>query len=393
MMRSVWSNWSGSVRCEPAETVQPASEAEVVDAVRGAQSRGMGLRVAGAGHSFSALVATDGMLLDLGGLAGIVSIDAGARRAVVRAGTRISALGEPLFLAGLALENQGDVDVQTLAGAIATGTHGTGRKLGCLSTQVERLRLVIGSGEVVDCSASETPELFDAVRLSLGALGVVTEIELRLVPAYRLHQKSWRVGFDEGLEHIDELALSHRHFELFWWPLRDRLEMKTLDPTAAGAGSVEGKRWERIDFSHRVFPTLRELRFNEIEYTVPERSGIACLSELRDMLRVRHPGLEWPVEYRTVAGDDLYLSPCYARGGVAISVHQAAEIDPGELFADAEAIFRAHDGRPHWGKRHGLGARELEPLYPRWREFQRVRAALDPGRVFSNAHIRAVLGD
>jgi FAD/FMN-containing dehydrogenase len=379
------------VRCAPALVAQPASEAEIPTLVRAAADARRTLRVAGSGHSFSPLVATDGVLVSLRDLTGVVSCDAAAGEATIRAGSTIASLGEPLRAHGLALANQGDVDVQALAGALATGTHGTGAGLGSLSSQLVGLRLVTGEGEVRDVTGAADPELLAAARVSLGALGVSTAARLRLVPAYRLHERVWRIGIEACLAELAERVRTHRHFEFFWYPHKDYAEMKALDPTEAPPDPLEGRKGERIDWSDRIFPTVRDLRFNEMEYAVPAERGPACFRAVRSRMRARHPDVLWPVEYRTVARDDGWLSPFYGRDGVAISVHQDAALPCDAFFADLEPVFLEHGGRPHWGKVHNLTARELAPLYPRWDDFLATRARLDPRGVFVNDHLRRLL--
>jgi FAD/FMN-containing dehydrogenase len=388
---ATWSSWSGRVRCAPRELLAPADEAEIVRAVRRAGGAGLEVRVAGSGHSFSPVVATGGLLLSLEQWQGIESFDSSSLRATIRAGTRLSALGGPLAARGAALANQGDVDVQALGGAIGTGTHGTGRTLGSLSTQVVGMRLVTAAGEIEDWSRETSPERVDAAAVSLGMLGVATAIALQLVPAYRLHERIWKTGIEECLADLEAHVAGHRHYEFFWYPHRDYAEHKTLDPTAAAPDPLPERKGERIDWSHRIFPTLRDLRFNEMEYAVPAASGAACFRAVRERMRRRHADVVWPVEYRTVAADGLWLSPAHGRDTVTISLHQAAELPCDAFFADCEPIFVEHGGRPHWGKVHTRRAGDLAALYPRWGDFVALRRELDPHGVFLNDHLRSLL--
>ena len=388
-----WSNWSGTTRCRPQRQASPSSEADIVQSVRAAAAQGLGVRVAGSGHSHPPLVASQGVLLHLGGWAGIESCDPVAREAWVRAGSVIHDLGEPLRERGLAMENLGDVDVQALAGAIGTGTHGTGRRLGNLCTQVLGLRLVTASGECLECSASQAPELFEAARLSLGAIGVTSAVHLRLLPSYRLHEKIWREDVEEVLAGIDVRTAQHRHFEFFWLPQRDQAECKSLDPTDAEPDPLPDLRYERIDHSDRVLPSVREPKFVEMEYAVPAAQGPAAFLELRAMMRRRHPRVFWPVEYRSLAADEIWLSPAYRRETVTLSVHQGEGLPFRELFADAEAVFRNHQGRPHWGKWHHCSAEALRDLYPRWEDFHSVRRDFDPAGRFLNAYLKELFGE
>lgn len=392
-MTQTWCNWSGSVRCEPRRRERPTSEAELAQVLRSAAREGLGVRAAGRGHSHSPLVATDGLLLELDALRGIEACDAAAREATLRAGTMLAEIGAALRESGLAMENLGDVDVQSLAGAIATGTHGTGARLRNLSNQVVGLRLFTAQGDALACSASEAPRLFDAARLSLGCLGVVASVRLRLLPAYSLHERIWREDVAPALEALPERIASHRHCEFFWLPQKDRVELKTLDPSELPSGVLADRRRERVGPAHEILPSVRDVKHVEMEYAVPAEHGVACFRELRECMRRRHPDVFWPVEYRTLAADELPLSPAYGRDTVTLSLHQGVELPWREFFADGEAIFRNYRGRPHWGKLHGLAARELRALYPKWDDFHALRRELDPRGRFLNAHLRELFGD
>lgn len=318
-MTTTWTNWSGSVHCTPQNIHLPQSEAALADLVRQAHHAGAHIRVVGTGHSFVPLCASDEILISLDGLQGVIqphpraqaapaspetrfSVSGEAEKVTVWAGTKLHQLGDPLWTMGLALENMGDIDRQAIAGAVSTGTHGTGRTLGSISTQVVGLRLVIASGEVIECSSTVEPELFQAAQVSLGALGVITQITLRLLPAYQLHEHTWVTPFADCLTQLDELINSNRHFEFFWAPSEDACAMKALNPipegaplptlelverAANGAASKGGvpltgrlPRYigdDRIDRSYRIFPSERNLKFNEIEFAVPVANGPACL--------------------------------------------------------------------------------------------------------------------
>lgn len=425
-MTDTWSNWSGSVTCTPQRIAMPTSEAEVVALIKEAAAARSTVRVAGTGHSFTPLCASDDVLVSLDGLQGLTPSPAlpqfGGGGAVLAddslpnlgraregyatfwAGTKLHQVGDPLWVAGLAMANMGDIDRQALAGAVSTGTHGTGPTLGNISTQVVGLRLALASGELVDCSPTQEPELFKAAQVSLGALGIITQVTLRCLPAYRLHERTWVAGFEECMAQLDTLIAANRHFEFFWVPSEDVCAMKTLNPTTAETlaspnhPSVTGRlaryvRDEKIDRSYRIFPSERNLKFNETEFAVPAANGPDCLREIRDLMQRRYPAVLWPIEYRTLAADDIPLSPAYGRATVTISVHQAADLPYQPFFADVEAIFRNHQGRPHWGKIHSHKARELAALYPAWAAFQTVRAQVDPAGCFLNEHLRTILID
>jgi FAD/FMN-containing dehydrogenase len=395
-----WSNWSGLVKCRPGQMVAPADEAEVVRVVRDAAARGQVVRVAGSGHSFTPLCTSDDVLVSLERMAGIESVDTDARCAWIRAGATIHDIGAPLAEQGLALENQGDVDVQAIAGAISTGTHGTGPKLGSISTQVVGLRIVAADGQVVELSHEADAEMFRAARVAVGSLGVITAVRLRLLPLYRLHEVVRREPLQGCLESLEERVAGNRHFEFFWYPADDCAFTKTLNPTerprrvpANDAGGQQGaglssEDRERVDDSWRIFPTVRENRFNEMEYSLSEERGVECFLEIRHLMQTRHTACTWPIEYRTQAADDILISAAGGRATVAISIHQGANLPHEAFFADAEKIFRRHQGRPHWAKLHSLACRELAELYPDWSRFAAVRARLDPAGRFLNAHLR-----
>jgi len=401
--RSHWSNWSGGVACHPARQLMPAHEDALAQALRDARSADGAVRVVGTGHSFTPLCATDGTLVSLDAMEGMVSCEPAALRATVWAGTKLHALGAPLRAAGMALENMGDIDQQALAGAISTGTHGTGRDLGSLSTQVVGLRLLLASGEWCDCAPDREADLFAAARLALGTLGIITRVTLRLVSAYRLHARTWIAPLEECLADLPALIAAHRHCEFFWSPHDDACALKTLHPTDAetvpdapppSAPTERLARYlapERVDWSDRVFPSARERRFEEMEFAVSAARGTDCLREIRHLMRTRHPDIAWPVEYRTLRADDIPLSPAYGRDSVTISIHQGAALPYQAFFADAEAVFRNHDGRPHWGKRHTYTARDLRDRYPLWHQFAAVRARVDPAGRFLTPYLRELL--
>jgi len=399
-----WTNWSGLVHSRPSQIARPASEAEIIALVRAAAEAGQTVRVAGSGHSFTALCETSDLLLSLEHLRGIEWTDASAQQASILSGSKIKDLGAPLAAAGLALENQGDVDVQAIAGAVSTGTHGTGPQLGSISTQVVGMRIVTDGGNAIDCSVDTDEEVFRAAQVSLGALGVITAVRLRLLPLYRLHERVRRQPIQDCLDQLDAQIAQNRHFEFFWYPADDAAFTKTLNPTEApavpltvaaptsGAG-LSSAETDRVAESWQIFPTVRENRFNEMEFAVPAERGVECFLEVRDLIRRKHTDITWPIEFRTQAADNVFLSPAFGRATVAISIHQAATLPHEAFFADAEAIFRRHQGRPHWGKLHSLRRADLAVLYPDWERFHAVRRQLDPHGRFLNAHLRRLFID
>ena len=380
-----WQNWSGRQTADPVRTVRPTSEDELVAAVGEAAAAGLAVRAIGASHSHSRVAATDGLLVDLDAWRGVVAIegngDSATPTATVRSGTRIFELGAPLHAAGLALRNQGDIDKQSVAGAVSTGTHGTGATLRNLSSSVEAVRMVTASGEMADISRADG-DVFEVARHSLGGLGLIAELTLALRPAYRLHETLWKDDPGAVFARIDELIAATRHFEFFWMPQGDWCACKTLDETDAAVDALPDNRYERIGWSHEIISSIRDDKHTEMEYAVPAELGPACFEELRQMILTDFGDLEWPLEYRTIHSDDLWISTASGRETVTISAHQDIALDDRPLFEACERVFRRYAGRPHWGKVHYRTGPELAELYPRYRDWWRARDDHDPTGVF-----------
>lgn len=429
-----WTNWSGEVRCRPQKIARPTSIDALVGLVHETASRGGTLRVAGSGHSFSPVVATDQTLVTLSGMAGLVEVDAAARQATVMGGTSIRALGDLLAPHGLALSNQGDVDAQAIAGAVSTGTHGTGIAYGSLSTQAVGLTLVTARGERLEVSPHQEPEIFKAAQVALGTLGVLAKVRLQLERSYVLKDVRRNMPFESALAAFEDNCRRHRHYEFWWFPYSDLVASKSLDvvpdaearprsiikrlvvdkvletgvfwaisegvkrvPAASAPVARFSSRMmaegEFADASHRVFPSPRDVRFNEMEYAVPVAQGTDCLRELRAFIEQRKIRVHFPIEFRVVAADDIWLSPFYQRDSAVVSVHMYVGMPYKEYFDGCEAIFRNHRGRPHWGKMHGLTARELRDMYPMWDRFHAVRRQMDPRRVFMSEYLTRIFGE
>lgn len=372
-----WQNWSGSVVCPRARIERPRNVEALAALVAGHPGPGA-LRALGSGHSFVPFWAVGDTLLDLGEFAGLQSVS--DRVARLAAGTPLHAIGPLLAAEGMALANMGDIDRQTLAGAVATGTHGTGRGLGSLSAQVVAVELVDGRGE---SRRLEQPDDVAAARVSMGLLGVMTAIEVAVVPVYGLHERNDREGVEQCLERLEARLGEHRHHEFWWVPQADLCVVKTLDqiavPEQARLDEIPfGEAGERFGASWQIFPSTRDLKFNEMEYAIPTAAGPECFRAVRSRMLQEFPKLMWPVEYRVLAGDDGWLSPTLGGEVVALSIHQAADVDPQPLFDAIEPILRDHGGRPHWGKRHGLGRTALAALYPAFETFCSYRRQLDP---------------
>lgn len=434
-----WRNWAGTATATPARWSRPRTEADICAAVKDAAAAGLQLRVLGSGHSFTAAAATSGVALDLSGWTGITAADTGTGLVTVRSGTTLRALNGELAGLGLAMANLGDIDAQTLAGALSTGTHGTGARLGGLATQVEALELVQADGSLVACSAMVRPELFAAARISLGALGVISTVTLRCVPAFTLAADERPLPVAQVLEQFDELAAVNDHVEFYWFPYGRQALVKRNNRIPPGDGATATApgvmpAWRRFwefevmenaafgalcragrarpafipalnrlscaalsartysDASHRVFVSPRRVRFTESEYAVPRESLRHVLTELRrEVPRLAQPVM-FPVEVRVAAADDIWLSTAYGRDSAYIAIHQYTGLPYQAYFALFESIVADVAGRPHWGKMHSLDAERLRPLYPRFDEFCRVRAEADPESRFGNSYLGRIFG-
>jgi FAD/FMN-containing dehydrogenase len=392
-----WTNWAGNVRATPRTVVTPGSITELRAAVVEAARREETVRVAGAGHSFAPLCATNGTLLDLSRLAGIERVDTTTGEVTIWAGTRIADLGEPLLAQGRALANQGDIDRQAIAGAVSTGTHGTGRKHGSFSAAVRAVELMRPNGELVTVDTTE-PERLRAASLSLGLLGVLTQVTISTVPAYKLREQTQVLPFADCLDGFLLEETSRRNAEFWWLPTHDRCVLKTFVETEETPFRVEApealpgtiERYlkpDAVDWSWRIYPSTRTFPFVEMEYTLPLAGGPAVMRDVRRLMQTRHPDCTWAVEYRTQPGEQSLLSPTRGMESVTISLHQARDLPYEPLFRDAEAVFRAHDGRPHWGKLHFLSSDEIAQLYPELPAFRSLRAELDPEGIFTNDYL------
>lgn len=385
-----WSNWSGRLQANPAEVHFLRSEADAAALVHAAADAGREVRAVGAGHSHAPLVPSDGVIVDTSGLGGVIAADPQTRTARVWAGTPIYTLGRPLHDAGLALVNQGDIDRQTIGGACATGTHGTGTTLRNLSAAVLGARIVLASGDIVECSAARDAELWQAARLGLGALGIVTQLTLQLREAYKLEERGWTEPFDALFPRIDTLAAGARHFEFFWYPDSDAAIAKVIDESDGEPRYPLEAEGVRLAWSYEVLPNHRPTPHTEMEYSVPADHGPACLAAIRALIRRDFPRLRWPVEYRTLAADGVWLSTARGRATATISVHQDVREDETGYYRACEAVFLEHGGRPHWGKMHYLDGAQLAARHPDWERWWSVRDRVDPHGRFLNAHLRAL---
>lgn len=426
-----WSNWTGDQICTPARLERPSTVEEVAAAVRRAAKDDLKVRVVGAGHSFTPAVLTDGVMISLERMDRVLAVDADARTVRTQAGISLSALNGVLDRHGLALENMGDVDVQSIAGATATGTHGTGATLKNLSANILALELVTADGSVVEVSEASDPDAWRAARVSIGALGIVTAVTLRVVPAFTLRGVDRPMSLSSVLDDLDRLIDGHEHFEFYMFPDSDRCQTRINDRTdeaprprgrarswaediflvnhVFGATRRVGRRFPssipamnrlaarawgpstRVDRSHRIFTSPRLVRFTEMEYAIPREHAPEAIIAVKEIADRRDFQVSFPIEVRFVAGDDAFLSPASARATCYIAVHMFRGMTWEPYFRAVESVMDTYKGRPHWGKRHLQTAATLAPRYPAWDRFLAVRERFDPGRRFTNDYVSSVL--
>lgn len=436
---TAWRNWSGLEAALPSRVEQPDGVAAVVDAVERARADRSTVKMVGTGHSFTAIAAPEAALLTPQRLSGIVAVDRDAMTVTALAGTPLKVLNAGLEGLGLSLHNLGDIAEQTLAGAISTGTHGTGGVTAGLSAQVAGLELVTGTGEVLRATPRENPDVLDLARLGLGALGILTTVTFRVEPLFLLQAHEQPMSWDEALGSFDEMASDSHHLDLYWFPHTDRMLAKRNDRldaelfeaeplprwrgwldddflanTAFGAACTAANQVPAViprlngvlaraltarsysDVAHRVFTSRRDVVFREMEYAVPRAAGLSALREARRAIEAADWRIGFPVEVRVAPADDVPLSTAFGRDTMYLAFHTHHRSDWRDhtaYFTAMEAIMRAHDGRPHWGKLHTRTAADLAPAYPRFGDFLAMRDRLDPDRVFANAHLRRILGD
>lgn len=428
---TTWTNWGGNQIAVPAAIERPTTEAGVAAIVQRAAGAGQRVKVVGSGHSFTDICVTDGVLVDVGQLNRIESVDTDTKRVTVGAGVVLHDLNEQLWARGLALPNLGDIDVQTLGGATGTGTHGTGVGYQAISTAIVGARIVVGDGSIVECSESHRPDLLDAVRVSLGALGIVTSFTLQCEPAFNLHALETTEPIDEVLEKFLEVASENEHAEFFWFPHTDVAELKVNNRTdrpvkerskwksfmaeevmTNGAfevlnrigrarperipqmlqGAIEmGRRASYVGRSFDVFCSKRRVRFVEMEYAVNRHHIIEIFGRVRSLIDTLGQPISFPIEVRVLGPDTMPLSMASERDSAFIAVHVFKGTPHEAYFGAVESIVREYGGRPHWGKLHRQSAATLAPLYPHWDQFEKARLELDPDRRFTNAYLNRVL--
>ncbi|WP_426184289.1 D-arabinono-1,4-lactone oxidase [Microbacterium sp. TWP3-1-2b2] len=430
-----WQNWARSASVKPTSVERPRTPEGVQRAVQAAVAHNLQVKAVGAGHSFTGIAVAPGVLLELDDMQGLVSVDTDRARVTLLAGTRLHRIPRLLAPYGLAMENLGDIDRQSISGAISSGTHGTGARFGGLAAQVVGATLVAADGEFIRVDDDENAELLPAVALGLGALGILVDVTLQCVPAFVMHAIDEPAPLDEVVTTLEERASAFDHFEFYWFPHTEvaltkrqtRLPESTprkplptagrwIDETllsngvyrmvcAAGqvvpaitppfsrlAVKLTGDR-EYTDRSHRVLTQSRNVRFREMEYALPAENVIPAFQQIRELIAERGWKIEFPVEVRFAAADDRWLSTAHGRESGYIAVHRYWRADPTAYFEAVERICLEHGGRPHWGKLHTLDAEQLRERYPRFDDFVALRDRLDPDRRFANRYLDRVLGE
>jgi L-gulono-1,4-lactone dehydrogenase len=428
-----WRNWGRSERVAPEYTAVASSVDDVIETVSAARTRGLTVKAVGAGHSFTAIAATDGVQLDISRIDGVLAVD--GNLVTFAAGTNLFQLPALLAPYGLALANMGDIDQQTLAGATSTGTHGTGATFGGLATQIRAVTLVTADGSILRVSDTENAELLPAARLALGSLGIIVDVTIECVPAFMLNAVEKPEPLGDVLDNFEARSTSVDHFEFYWFPhtttaltktntrlpmdaeirrqgavaawVDDELLANGVYAVTCGIGTVLPGSIPSINRlaeklvaerdvtapSYEVFVSPRRVRFRETEYAIPREHMPAAIRAIGALVEKNNWKISFPIEVRVAASDDLWLSTASGRESGYIAVHRYYREDPTEYFAGVEAIMREFGGRPHWGKMHTQDAESLATVYPRFDDFRRVRDTLDPERVFANAYLTRVLGE
>ena len=400
-----WTNWVGNQSFAPKETVSARNEAEVVATIARAARAGQRLRVPGSGHSFTPVVETDGILLDASSLAGIISADRAKTRVTAWSQTRIADFGPALWELGLALSNQGDIDDQAIAGAIATATHGSGVAMRNFSASLAGVRLIDGLGRVHDLNDADHAEMMPALQTAIGTLGVMTQVTLHVSPAYKLHERIAVMHVDEVLERWEDLIANYRHFSFFWMASAHSAKLYNLDAPAdhcyvklyreypADAPPPELKPHERHDRAYRIYTQVYDPNFHEMEYFLPLAQSKEIFQAQRALMLASPEEAVFPMEVRFVAADEAWLSPNYRRANIVISVSGMPGTDYWPYLKRCDALFAQYSGRPHWGKLHFFDQSRMAEAFPRFEDFCRLRRQLDPQGMFLNPHLRGMFGD
>jgi FAD-linked oxidoreductase len=426
-----WQNWARNVQCSPSDILHPETEQAIVNIIKDAAAANKRIRVAGNGHSFTELDSTKETMVLLDKLQGLIALDANTSKASAWAGTSINNMNRMLFEKGYNLVNLGDIDVQSIAGATATGTHGTGLRFGNVSSQMSSFNIATANGEVIECSKDKNPDIFKAGQVSLGSLGIITQMTMDVVPAYKLEYVAKKANLFKTLDQLDEYIANNRNYEFYWFPytytvqnkfsnethkpVKDSAVMKYINqhvmengffgmlcgigssvpgsylPLAKiiGAGATSERK---INHSHLVYATPRNVRFKEMEYNIPIEHFKEAMQRIVRKIHDEQYRVYFPVECRFVKGDDIWLSPSYGRDSAYLAFHVDNRTPHNPYFKDIENILMEYGGRPHWGKMHSRTADTLATAYPMWDKFHEIRKKLDPNAMFMNDYVKEMFG-
>jgi FAD/FMN-containing dehydrogenase len=391
-MAEIWTNWSGSLKFTPGQLLEPGSEEELSEIVAGAVKNNQKIRLAGAGHSSSPLVHTKDILISLSKFKDVERVDTENSTAWVGTGFTVKEGGVKLLENGLSMHNTGDVDIQCISGAISTGTHGSGVKLKTLSSMLTGFRMVTADGSIREFTEEKDgKDFFDAMRISLGTFGLMTMMRLQLMPKYLLHRTEWCTHTDDCMANLNELIEDNRNFDFYWYPRSDLVKLRILNEPGKGMQYVPyaTKTEDYSGWAIDVLPKDRQLKFDEIEYSLPLEAGPDCFLEVRKIIKRKfRRSVAWRLLYRTIAADEYYISPFHGRDSVTISLHQNAGMPFLDYFRTMEPVFKDFGGRPHWGKKHFIGHEDVRKFYPRLDDFLKARAKMDPNGLFLNDHVK-----
>jgi len=422
MNQSIVKNWSESVSFSPEEIVYPDSIHQIIEIVKLANEQNRKIRVMGSKHSFTPLISSTDLLLSLDRLQGVISIDKGKQIADIWAGTKLSILGEELAKQGYAQENLGDINVQSLAGAFLTGTHGTGTNFGILSTQLEEVTIILGIGELITCSRDKNADLFHAIGVSFGLLGIVVKMKIRVIPLATYQYESTKIVVEELIINLEELKTTNKHFEFYLFPYAKEVQIKIMNETIKERKSLKWEKWKvstlennlffllsemvrvfpnlsrfvsrisaksvpnstMVGYSHELFATERKVKFNEMEYNIPKEFIVEAFTRIQDVIEKQNIKVHFPIECRFVKSDQFWLSPANGRDSAYIAVHMYKGMPYEHYFKEVENILQEYEGRPHWGKMHTLTFESVKKLYPKLVDFLMIREKIDPNQVFVN---------
>ncbi len=422
-------NWGGNLSFTPAEIKYPKSENEIVEVIRKANAENRNIRIKGSGHSWTRLIPTDSILISLDQYQGIISIHKEKRLVTVKAGTKLKLLGQLLDSHGLAMENLGDIDVQSIAGALNTGTHGTGTAFGTLSTQIAGLTLITGNGEKIVCSETQNRGIFKAAQISLGALGIVSSYTLKCVPAYNLKYECKKETLEDCLQKLEAYNKENRHFEFYWFPHTNVVQTKIMNKTEEVKKENEilkkfndvvvdnGVFWLLSEFtrffpgfskysskisawgvstgsysdkSNLIFATTRMVKFTEMEFNIPRENFIPAIREIQETISNHKIQVHFPLECRFVKEDDIMISPAHGRASAYIAAHMYKGMPYKAYFKLLEDILKKYGGRPHYGKLNTFSHEDFEKAYTNWGQFKKIRNQLDPKGIFLNDYLKGI---